>query len=138
MGINKLAGTPWHIEKIHRKENDSRRHKKWCKYYQDGSCSKNIICNGSFYCESYEEKEITNRVDTSTRKMEVYKMEPNGDFKVKYNTDKEIVFYTIGKNIKNNAPLVNRIIEIEEGNSFILNGEEITLLKKNIFYIRKK
>lgn len=48
MGVNKLKGTPWHTERVHRSEGDDRRYKGRCKYYsyendrctyQSGKCT---------------------------------------------------------------------------------------------------
>ena len=56
MGINKLEGTPWHIEKFHRKEDDDRRHKSRCKYYTKEECTKlGHRCYGSAHCLYYVE-----------------------------------------------------------------------------------
>lgn len=30
MGVNKMAGSPWHKERVHRAENDDRRYKGRC------------------------------------------------------------------------------------------------------------
>lgn len=58
MGIKKeMSGSPWHVEKAHRAENDDRRYKGRCKYYTyennrcSYACSK---CYGSAHCDWYE------------------------------------------------------------------------------------
>lgn len=55
MGINKLAGTPWHIEYL-KAHSDDRRHKSWCEYYDNGLCIKKGYrkCSGSSFCEYYK------------------------------------------------------------------------------------
>lgn len=57
MGINRMTGTSWHVEKVHRKDGDLRRSKKRYKYYEDGSCDIYIRCIGSAHCRKYIEKE---------------------------------------------------------------------------------
>lgn len=34
MSVERLTGTPWHKERVHREEGDDRRYKGRCKYYQ--------------------------------------------------------------------------------------------------------
>ena len=58
MGVSKLTGTPWHIEQMRIGDDDSRRHKSRCIYYNrnTGRCSKMVDkCIGSTYCENYKE-----------------------------------------------------------------------------------
>ena len=57
--LNKMAGTPWHIEKMHRKEGDGKRHRSRCIYYDcmEPSCKKRMLkCKGSAHCDFYTEK----------------------------------------------------------------------------------
>ena len=59
--LNKMAGTPWHIEKTHRKEGDGRRHRSRCIYYDcmEPSCKKRKLkCKGSAHCDFYTEKSV--------------------------------------------------------------------------------
>lgn len=54
-----MTGTPWHVERIHRKEGDARRSKKRCQYYDNGDCvSYAQPCYGSAHCARYKEAEI--------------------------------------------------------------------------------
>ena len=60
MGINRLTGTPWHIEKYTRDEFDDRRHRSRCAYFQksDAYCSRySEKCRGSAHCPYYKEKD---------------------------------------------------------------------------------
>ena len=57
-GINRLTGVSWHKERIHRKENDERRYKGRCKFYNYESDDCDLIrvaigCTGSAHCEWY-------------------------------------------------------------------------------------
>ncbi len=57
MGINQLQGTPWHLEKVHRNEDDDRRYKGRCRHYFDSNdhCSlRSGRCMGSAHCDEYE------------------------------------------------------------------------------------
>ena len=37
MHVNRLTGSPWHKERVHRSEGDERRYKGRCKYYRYGN-----------------------------------------------------------------------------------------------------
>ena len=56
MGINQLTGSPWHAERVHRKDGDSRRYKGRCKYYnyKNNYCSHRCgKCIGSAHFSGY-------------------------------------------------------------------------------------
>ena len=59
MGISKhMTGSPWHVEKFTRQENDPRRHRSRCIYYNSSSkyCSYRCgQCAGAAHCSYYEE-----------------------------------------------------------------------------------
>ena len=60
-GLNRLTGVPWHIEKWHLAEGDSRRHCHRCVFYRRGDkfCSKiGRKCYGSAHCEHYSETSV--------------------------------------------------------------------------------
>lgn len=40
MGVESLSGTPWHIEKMTRKEGEEKRHRARCNFYrkEDNHC----------------------------------------------------------------------------------------------------
>lgn len=53
-----MSGSPWHVEKMVRKEGDSRRHRSRCIYYNKSNkyCTKVVgKCVGSAHCSYYEE-----------------------------------------------------------------------------------
>lgn len=62
-GLSKKIGTPSHIEFLHMKEDDSRRHKSRCAKYDKVkslcTCASSpyylLKCGGSSHCEYYEE-----------------------------------------------------------------------------------
>ena len=56
MGIERMKGTPWHSERMHREEGDERRYKGRCKHYiYDGNrCMLRTYCMGSAHCSEYE------------------------------------------------------------------------------------
>ena len=67
--LNKMSGTPWHIEKIHRENGDERRHQSRCIYYQrdDKSCTKRMFkCTGSAHCTYYKEEKLETVVKSNT------------------------------------------------------------------------
>lgn len=53
-----MTGSPWHVERVARGEDDAKRHKSRCIYYDkdDKSCAKIINhCVGSAHCKYYLE-----------------------------------------------------------------------------------
>ncbi len=57
--LNKMTGTPWHIEKMHRQDGDERRHRSRCIYYENKSqfCKRRMLkCIGSAHCPNYKEE----------------------------------------------------------------------------------
>ena len=81
-GINRLTGTPWHVDRFARKEGDPRRHRSRCAYYdpEEKRCCFRARCIGSAHCSSYKEeapdivKEKNNKADKVRRnsKTKVY------------------------------------------------------------------
>ena len=63
MDRKRLPDSPWHIGYTKKKENDPRRHKARCFYYDNstGNCASGksrycgIRCGGSAHCEAYRE-----------------------------------------------------------------------------------
>lgn len=63
-----LSGTPWHIDILKKAEDDDRRHKSRCKYYDEGTCFKNFInCRSSVHCSDYVEKEKIDIIKVSKK-----------------------------------------------------------------------
>ena len=59
--INKLPDTPWHVGFAKKEEDDPRRHKARCIYYNVGNCKyKGGKCSGSAHCKRYSEDELEN------------------------------------------------------------------------------
>lgn len=57
-GVNRLVGAPWHVERFKRQEDDPRRHRFRCKYYNKVTkqCAKrNGKCIGAAHCLEYDE-----------------------------------------------------------------------------------
>lgn len=55
--VSKLQGTPTHLETLHKKENDPRRDKRTCRYFnkEKGSCFAGYgKCIGSSHCSYYK------------------------------------------------------------------------------------
>ncbi len=73
MGVNKLTGTPWHKERVHRAKHDDRRYKGRCKFYSydNDHCSKYCgKCRGSAHCDFYtaiSDEEFKQRQKASQR-----------------------------------------------------------------------
>ena len=59
-GIKHMTGTPWHVEKFTRQEDDPKRHRSRCVHYESASkyCSYRCgQCVGSAHCSQYKEKD---------------------------------------------------------------------------------
>ena len=57
MSVNRLVGTPWHAERVHRAEGDDRRYKGRCEYYSyenDRCAYLSGKCTGSAHCSKYK------------------------------------------------------------------------------------
>lgn len=74
MGVNKMTGTVWHKERVHRAEHDDRRYKGRCKYYNFNNkyCSEYCTeCKGSAHCDIYcavSEEEFKRRQQVMKKK----------------------------------------------------------------------
>lgn len=56
MGVNRMTGTPWHLETL--RKNDDRRHKTKCVFFCKERCFYLCEqCRGSAHCDYYREKE---------------------------------------------------------------------------------
>lgn len=65
MQKNVLPDTPWHVGFAKKKEDDPRRHKARCRYYEEGKCMRyNMKCCGSAHCKEYKERELDKLKDT--------------------------------------------------------------------------
>lgn len=73
-GVSELTGTPWHTEKMLRKEGDPRRHRSMCIYFEKESeyCEKRFMkCVGSAHCDYYctsRKRVRATRSDSSPKK----------------------------------------------------------------------
>ena len=59
MAIERMVGSPWHVEKMVRQEGDPRRHRSRCIYYdkKNSHCPKVVgKCVGAAHCTYYEEE----------------------------------------------------------------------------------
>lgn len=59
MSISKtMTGSPWHVEKFVKAENDTRRHRSRCVFYdkEEKYCYKQVgVCIGASHCKDYKE-----------------------------------------------------------------------------------
>lgn len=74
--INRMVGTPWHVERFERKEDDPRRHRTRCRYYvsQSKHCTYRCgVCIGSAHCSHYDEKVEQQVVEQQEKVMQTLK-----------------------------------------------------------------
>lgn len=126
----KISGTPWHIETLKMSEDDERRHKSKCKYYDNGKCTININCYGSSRCKNYRVKlDKINKIKNNTSSKE----EIFGTFKLKNLKTKELIEYKIGKNIYNNHILIDVVKNRNQNSIFIYNDDKYKIVSKNLY-----
>lgn len=83
--ISKMTGTPWHVNRFTREDDDERRHKSRCKYYSKATsiCSyRHEKCYGSAHCNKYTEVDCTNSDQTYTVKKEINTLQQNKTIEV--------------------------------------------------------
>lgn len=118
MGISKMQGSPWHIEKIHHEKRDLLR----CKYYDPFEkyclyrCKK---CVGTYYCMYYyplKNKEYAEKLAEIKKKKKIKASAKKGNSFVKLNnkTDKKKATKS-GSQIKTMKHTNPRIITLEKG-----------------------
>ena len=138
--LSQLEGTSWHLEYIKMSEDDKRRHKNWCKYYDEGFCNFNIDkCRRSSHCQHYVEathKPKEERIEEI--KLPVKKSYLCGKFIVYYFEEKKNVHYEVGKNINSDDPLTKQVYNSNVNRIFELNGSKIKLIKKELICKIKK
>lgn len=141
MGVNRLKGSPWHLEYAYarREENEPRRHKKRCKYYlNNNECAYEgqYLCCGSSRCDVYVEKgpRPTNTKERQRYEVRLLKEEkklaPGSIIKVREGHNNEVVYFHIVNKkdedfIKNkicaNSPLALAVAEAEIGDTIQVN-----------------
>lgn len=145
MGINNyLTGTPWHIEKFTRQENDPRRHRSRCIYYISESkhCSYRCgQCIGSAHCSHYKENTITpvtevpKEIKNPTMEFSGVKDIPLSQVKIDSSKAKEPSEAKVHKLIeyfKQNGKLDKPIIVSIQGNMYLLEDKYLR------YYVAKK
>lgn len=137
MGLQSMQGTPWHIETVKKPEDDNRRHKSRCTFYNSRKCTHYLYrCPGSAHCDVYKEKDVKKvyikkipQIKSPIGKGLLY-----GSFEVLFLDDGEKGFYEIGKNIKREAPLTQLVANNEQNSIVELNCLKIRILKKNMYF----
>ena len=73
MGVERMVGIPWHVEKMARKYGDPRRHRSRCIYFTRSTsyCSKVCgKCRGAAHCDYYEEDEnVKEQIEKKPKKL---------------------------------------------------------------------
>ena len=72
--LERLTGSPWHVEKMTRQEGDEKRHKSRCINYKGKESNQCRIfggrCHGSAHCSYYREIQSNHTMDSSKKKTE--------------------------------------------------------------------
>jgi hypothetical protein len=105
MGVNKMTGTSWHLEHIHKDDIDPRRHKAKCVYYADGNCRFRIEkCIGSAHCYCYKENPLSeSTIENNKNKKETpkkYLKKPIKKNRIEKAAIRKFYKETLGINIK--------------------------------------
>ena len=93
MGVNRLAGSPWHAERVHRAEGDDRRYKGRCEYYsyQDDRCTyRSGKCTGSAHCSKYK---AVSESEFKERQRLSHKAKQNNKSKSKAKKDEDVYWF---------------------------------------------
>lgn len=78
MGVRRMTGIPWHVEKFIREDGDDRRHRSRCIYFSkpDAHCSQySGKCRGSAHCTYYREYDPEAEPKPTVKKSEISKWE---------------------------------------------------------------
>ena len=119
-GLSQRMGTPSHLEYLHMKENDTKRHKSRCIEYDNkkdicmctDSANYLLKCGGSSHCKYYREETLIKNDDTKStiKKKPVIKVIPKNDIKLcpvcKIGTKKESLIVNYLENGKNKRNLL--------------------------------
>ena len=119
-GLSQRMGTPSHLEYLHMKENDTKRHKSRCIEYDNkkdicmctDSANYLLKCDGSSHCKYYREETLIKNDDTEStiKKKPVIKVIPKNDIKLcpvcKIGTKKESLIVNYLENGKNKRNLL--------------------------------
>ena len=119
-GLSQRMGTPSHLEYLHMKENDTKRHKSRCIEYDNkkdicmctDSANYLLKCGGSSHCKYYREETLIKNDDTEStiKKKPVIKVIPKNDIKLcpvcKIGTKKESLIVNYLENGKNKRNLL--------------------------------
>ena len=73
-----ISGTPWHVEILTMDEDDSRRHRARCIFYNRGTkkCAKHVEgCYGASHCDFYKEREPEPEENKNDQKSQIQKKE---------------------------------------------------------------
>lgn len=119
-GLSQRMGTPSHLEYLHMKENDTKRHKSRCIEYDNkkdicmctDSANYLLKCGGSSHCKYYREETLIKNDDTefTIKKKPVIKVIPKNDIKLcpvcKIGTKKESLIVNYLENGKNKRNLL--------------------------------
>ena len=132
-----LEGVPWHTEFLKVSEDDERRHKNKCIYYNNGKCTLNIYCYGSSRCKHYKTKPISENKEKNIRiKKEKTKREKPilGTFVLRNLDTGDLEEYVIGKNISQYDKLITTIKNRNQNSVFVYENIRYKIVKKNLYY----
>ena len=138
-----ISGVPWHIETLKMSEDDERRHKSRCIYYDAGSCDINIKCYGSTTCKHYKEKpreEVQEKPKPiiDNNKSSVPNTRLMGTFAIQNIESGEIICHNVGVDISVNNELVTIIKYRNQNSVFEYGGIKYKIISKYLYYKTQK
>ena len=131
-GLNRLTGTPWHVEKFTRGEDDDRRHRSKCIFYrkENAYCVKHSDrCYGAGHCDYYKEdtsQPVQTRKPVKNRKasfskwfiaLESIRVNANYEKPAEAAIERMVTYYKI------HGDLGKPLVVSRHGSKYLLEGE---------------
>lgn len=143
--LERLTGSPWHIEKMTRQEGDAKRHKSRCIHFKGKESNQCKIyggrCHGSAHCTYYKESQINPATevidDTKTEKVNKNRLVCNSVEEFKGIRNLKLDEVCISKAFRSVHPSISKVEKVE--NFFKENGRLdkpiIVVIKNNKYYL---
>lgn len=129
MGVRRMAGTPWHVEVLHKSENDERRHKARCSRNNRGYCTfYSSNCKGSSHCRYYQDvndidiKEMNDKSIGLNSRVKLYELSQKEHLIVTLVKGSGDISEASGYKISMDSALAQKLIGCKVGSTVEVNG----------------